>query len=494
MLLNPDQLRIQSMIRFAGAALFACVLAQITPAILLPALAQDLPTPRQGPEAPPADDLQDRVRSLERTVEDMKKESGAPKGPEAGPLKPTAGTTTTVPEHQRDRPLLNANSYPAARLDNAPFDPEMRGFFLVPGTQQSMLRIGGFARTDLIHDFKPAGNNSMFVPSSIPTGPTPGNDSTSLSMVPSRIGIEFRNNPSFGGPVRIYFENDFANNPNNTPAFRLRHFFGQWSNILVGQTWSGFQDADAFPDTVDFKGPNSMVFRLQSQIRYTYAINNENNIALSVEEPGTESPGTFNTPTGPVTVTPTTPLPDFILKYRHEQNRFHIQNSWLFRSLGGFNASQAEKQVFGWGGMLSVAGKVYKRDNVILQGTIGEGIGRYFNDLGGGSGMDVGYITGGQIKAIPMYGGFLAYQHFWNDQWRSTATYGFLHANNYSGAAPGTFKQTQYAEGNLMYRPGAGFTIGGAVLWGDHAVQDGSRADVWRMHFVLQYDLVDLGN
>jgi hypothetical protein len=143
MLLNPLLFRIPLMIRFAGTALIVCALVQIAPANRLPALAQDLPNPRQGPEAPPADDLQDRVRSLERTVEDMKKESGAPKGPEAEPIKPTAGTSTTVPEHERDRRLLNANSYAAARLDNAPFDPEMRGFFLVPGTQQSMLRIGG---------------------------------------------------------------------------------------------------------------------------------------------------------------------------------------------------------------------------------------------------------------------------------------------------------------------------------------------------------------
>ena len=497
MLLNPQLSRIQSTIRFAGTALIVFALVQIVPANLLPALAQDLPTSRQGPEAPPAEDLQERVRSLERTVEDMKKEREAPKvgdrtvSPEVGPSRPTAGTTATVPEHERERRLLNANAYAAARLDNAPFDPELRGFFLIPGTQ-SMLRMGGFARTDLIHDFKPAGNNSMFVTSSIPTGPNPGNDSTSMSIVPSRLSFEFRSNHSFGGPMRIYYENDFANNPDNVPAFRLRHFYGQWSNVLVGQTWSAFQDADAFPDTVDFKGPNAMTFRLQPLIRYTHAINKENNIALSIEQPGTEAPTSVNTPTGPVPITPTTPLPDFVLKYRYEESRFHIQNSWLFRSLGGFSGTQIERQVFGWGGMLSAAGTVYKRDNIILQGTFGEGIGRYINDLNAGSGTDVGFSNPVRLQAIPTYGGFAAYQHFWDERWRSTATYGYLHANLPSGAIGSDFKQTQYTEGNLMYRPGAGFTIGAALLWGQHVVADGSRADVFRLNFVFQYDLVDL--
>jgi hypothetical protein len=160
--------------------------------------------------------------------------------------------------------------------------------------------------------------------------------------------------------------------------------------------------------------------------------------------------------------------------------------------LGGFSGAQLERQVFGWGGMLSAAGTVYKRDNIILQGTFGEGIGRYINDLNAGSGTDVGFSNPVQLKPIPTYGGFAAYQHFWAEQWRSTATYGYLHANLPSGAIGSDFKQTQYAEGNLMYRPGGHFTIGAALLWGQHIVADGSRADVFRLDFVFQYDLVDL--
>lgn len=56
------------------------------------------------------------------------------------------------------------------------------------------------------------------------------------------------------------------------------------------------------------------------------------------------------------------------------------------------------------------------------------------------------------------------------------------------------FSHTQYAEANLMYRPGAGFTVSAAVLWGQHELKDGSRGDAVRLNFVLQYDLVNLGN
>ena len=132
MLLHSPLIRIQSTICVTGTALSVFALVQIVQGDLLPALAQDLPPTKQGPAAPSADDLQERVRSLERTVEDMKKERETPKAgdrtasPEIGPSRPTAGTSTTVPEHEREHRLLNANAYAAARLDNAPFDPELR--------------------------------------------------------------------------------------------------------------------------------------------------------------------------------------------------------------------------------------------------------------------------------------------------------------------------------------------------------------------------------
>jgi len=343
-----------------------------------------------------------------------------------------------------------------------------------------MLRIGGYARTDVIHDFEPAGNTSKVLPSSVPTGPNPGNDNTNLSVAPSRLSIELRNNTKMG-PLRIYYENDFNNGPNATPSFRLRHFYGQWLNVLVGQTWSAWKDVDAIPDTVDYAGPAPMIFRLQPQVRYTYEINKENIVAVSVEQPSTEMPGTVTTPTGAVTITPTNPLPDFVFRYRYQHDKFHIQNAWLFRSLGGFAGATAEQQVFGWGGMLSVGTQVFaSRDNIVAQVNFGEGIARYILDLGAGSGLDAGLTADGRLVAQPTYGGHIAYQHFWAERWRSTVTYGFLKVNTtdlaQTSANPAPlFSQTQYFEGNLIWSPGAGFKLGAALLWGQHTLKMAMR-------------------
>ena len=486
--------------RLVGTLLITVtMLLAVSPAIVV---AENQSQSAQGP----ADEgLNERVKSLERTVEELTKERGSPKVGESnvkreeGYQGATPGTSTEVPEHERERGMLRQDNYADPRIDNAPFDPQLRGFFRLPGTE-TMLRLGGFARTDVIHDFSPAGNTSKFVTSSIPTGPNPGSDNTSMSVAPSRISVEIRNNTKYG-PLRIYYENDFNNGPNTTNSFRLRHFYGQWQNILIGQTWSAWGDTDAIPDTVDFEGPNSWIFRLQPQVRYTYAMNKENNVAVSIEQPKSEMPGTVTAPTPATAINSNSPIPDFVVRYRHEQSRFHIQHAWLFRDLGGFVTPGTDKHVFGWGGMLSAAAAVYGKDNIMVQGIIGEGIARYINDLGEGTGLDVGVKPDGTIVALPAWGVFGSFQHFWSERWRSAVTYGYLHVNTTDLASPAitnnsntSFNNTQYSEANLMYSPGAGFTVGAGLLWGQHVVKNGDRGDDIRLNFVLQYDLVNLGN
>ena len=45
----------------------------------------------------------------------------------------------------------------AARYDNAPLDPKYPGYFRLPGTK-TFMKIGGYAKTDLTFDPRPAGD------------------------------------------------------------------------------------------------------------------------------------------------------------------------------------------------------------------------------------------------------------------------------------------------------------------------------------------------
>ena len=95
----------------------------------------------------------------------------------------------------------------APRFDNIPLDPKYQGFFALPGTQD-ILKIGGYFKTDFIHDLKPAGNVDAFVPSSFPVPQVSGVYNSNVSVRPTRLSLDFRIPSTRIGEVRFYVEGD----------------------------------------------------------------------------------------------------------------------------------------------------------------------------------------------------------------------------------------------------------------------------------------------
>jgi hypothetical protein len=79
-----------------------------------------------------------------------------------------------------------------------------------------------------------------------------------MSIRPSRLILETRTNTS-SDALRTYIEVDFVG-PGNSVDLRIRHFWGQCKNGLVGQSWSTLSDSDVIPETADFNGPNAWIF------------------------------------------------------------------------------------------------------------------------------------------------------------------------------------------------------------------------------------------
>jgi outer membrane murein-binding lipoprotein Lpp len=437
----------------------------------------------QGPEPQPQrseiDELKAKVKQLEQSVDDLKKKE------QAAPEPLSSGTDTKVPAIDRERGLITEDSYADARLDNAPFDPALKGFFAIPGSH-TMLRFGGYIRTDAIYDTSQLGNIFQLRPETIPT-PNFDTSNFNLGVRASRLSFETRTNLAHD-VIRTYAEIDFAG-PTNAVLFRIRHLYGQWKNILIGQSWSTFHDSDVIPETADFNGPNSWIFHLNPQVRYTYALTKEHTISFAAEQPSSSIPS--NNPVTAQPVSSTSPLPDFVVRYRHETDHYHFNTAGLFRSVGGVNGAGQSDHVFGYGVMASGLIRLWGRDNFVFQAVYGEGIARYFNDSKG-LGLDAGYDGTGSIKAQPAYGGYAAIQHFWTDNWRSTITYGFLHISTTETSPANTYKQTQYLDGNLMYSPREGFTVGLGVIWGQRVNKDDVSGEGLRVNLLLKYDLVSL--
>jgi hypothetical protein len=407
--------------------------------------------------------------------------------PEAQHRPPIAGPVSDRAPNMQPRDVLSEDRDAVARIDNVPLDTEMAGFFRL-GDSQTLMRLGGYAKLDVIHDFKLPGDPDLFITSALPLEPVPPANSTSLHIRQSRFNMEIRR-PTPIGDLRVLYENDFfGSSPTN---FHLRHLYGQLKNVLVGWTDTTFMDADSLPDTLDFEGPGSIVFISQPQFRYTWPLTKANSLAFGVEKPTSDV--NITNPTRPnVAVTPTTPIPDFVIRYRYETEKGHLQAATVLRSVGG-SASltqtagvYATKHVFGWGENISGAVKTFAKDSLLFQGAYGNGIGRYLEDLTG-LGADAA-VNDVKLVATPAFGTFGAYQHYWTNTLRSSAIYGYLILQREQSQDPAFFHQSQYSAGNLIWNPAGNLHIGLEYIYGRLTSKDNDHGYGSRLQMSMQYD------
>lgn len=395
-------------------------------------------------------------------------------------------------------PITDYNTFndlqpPAPRPDNKPIDPALKGFLALPGTE-TMIRFGGSARLDGIYDFEDNGNPNQFVPSSIPVTGQPGSSGgarSTLQTKGTRISFEARRPAGTEGRLRIFNENDFFNDSSSSSmSFRVRHFYGQAWNLLIGQTYSAFMDIDAFPDVIDYAGPNAIINRRQPQIRYSPPIYDglgKMHLIFSVEQPESDlSTTAIGIPPGAETVSR---APDAVAGWRWEGGLGHVQATSLFRQIGYEADDASDDNVFGWGVNLSGAFKVFAADKFSWQAAYGEGMGRYVNDLGSAD-LDAAPSSAGNLEAIPVFAGMIGYTHQWAEQFRSTASFGYIDADPSSSLGPFAVENTYYSSINLVWHPTPSFRMGLEYLYGRKETQDGSDGTGHRINFVLRYDLI----
>ena len=398
--------------------------------------------------------------------------------PQAPPSAQVGEATSTYTEFSED-------NVAAARFNNLPLDPKYHGFFILPGTQ-TLLKIGGYFKTDFIYDLKPGGNPDAFVPSSFPIPTAVGVNNANVSVRPSRINLDFRIPSTKIGEVRFYVEADLFGTNATTP--RLRHAYAQANNFLIGQTFSNFMDPDAFPDTLDFQGPNGMVSIRNPQLRYGFALSPSTTFYISVEKPSSDV--IFTTPQ--FSAQPNAPSPDGTLRLRQEFERGHFQVSGLFRSIAAFLPNGRTDSVTGWGVNVSGGMKTLGNDNLTLAVAGGHGISRYLQDTSG-LGIDAEPALGlvnAHLQATPAIGVEAAYQHYWLKRLRSSAVYSYAAVNN-TVLAPGTtYNHGTYTATNLIWNPGGSLHLGAEFLYGWIVEQNGGKANDPRIQFSAKYSFV----
>ncbi|MGE4180743.1 MAG: DcaP family trimeric outer membrane transporter, partial [Limisphaerales bacterium] len=461
------------------------------------------------------DQLKTTVSSMERTIQELKdkireleqRQGSVPRqvdpssavtatarptpAPDSAPSTAAATSQKPAPSDLEDhtsamkhRETVSGDNVAAPRPGNAPMDPTYAGFMPLFGTK-SWIRLGGYAKVDAIFDSTRVSNPNKFVTAGIPVEGEADygkSEEFTLHAKQTRLNLELRT-PTDLGSLRVVYENDFfGSSASPDMSYNLRHFYGQIANFTVGQTWSAFFDPDAIPDTLDFEGPGMQTIVRQPQLRYTYSPGEKHHhFAFSVEQPKSDV-GML-----PATGSTRNVLPDLAGHWRWEGPRGHVQVGGLARALAYDNSTGPDDTAVGWGANVSGVLHTWGQDGVVARFTYGDGIGRYMQDLPGGSSAIA--LGSGELETLAAWGAMIGYRHFWSERWRSEVTYGYLELDNVAEMGAKAYDHTHYAQANLVWTPVKNFAVGLEYLFGLRETRDGSDGDNHRLQVSLQYKL-----
>ncbi|WP_133469666.1 DcaP family trimeric outer membrane transporter [Paraglaciecola marina] len=287
---------------------------------------------------------------------------------------------------------------------------------ITDGDETTIVSLGGYAKIDVRHVNGDVGYQDYWA-ANLPGGEAIETSHTGFNIRESRINFKITH-----GEVTGFVEfdlygaggNEVISNSSNP---RVRHFFINYKNWMLGQTWSTFMPLQALPEALDFGGPHvGEVFVRQTQVRYT-----SGNWQFAIENPETNGDGDIGTPSSAVGLSgteadPDEAIPDFVARYNHSADWGQLSFGALVRKIdqGGLDET---------GIALNLAGKIntYGKDDLRFQVTVGEP-GRY-----AAAAMTSDIVTNPDTAETEVEGTTaftVAYRHFWTETLRSTAFYG----------------------------------------------------------------------
>ena len=364
------------------------------------------------------------------------------------------------------------------------------------------LDVYGFAQADMIVDFKTTNPDWYDVarPSRLPSyaGQYGPDGHFYLSVRQSRFGVKGVL-PTAAGDVKGVFEFDMfgVGGDKGQTTIRLRQAWGQWKQVGAGQTNSQFMDGDVFPNSLDYWGPNGMLFFRNVQVFWEPYNKGDSNVRVAVEAPGASGDaGVLSDRIELQNVKARFPAPDFTGHYRMGGKKGYIQIGGALRYIAYDDLLTTDRfelsgHVWGWGLAASSNVKAGPNDVLRLMVVYGEGVQNYFNDapvdvsIQKNPGNVVTPVVG---KALPDLGLVAFLDHNWNAKWSTAVGYSRVNITNSDGQTADAYKNGQYALFNLLCAPAKNVMMGGEFQWvkrENHS--DGFKSDDVRVQFSFKY-------
>lgn len=390
------------------------------------------------------------------------------------------------------RGAMNDQQEAASRPKDYTLDPTYQGFIPVPNTPV-LIKFNAKPHLDMTWDNRNPGNQNRFVPALFPlegAADYGGDGQFHMNANATQLRLDVRA-PEMAGNFRFYYQNDFfgSGSDSGDMKYRVQHLYGQYFGFKGGFTYGVWEDPDSWPDTVDYEGPNAVIFSRRPVAQYTQAWNDNWNTTFGVEEPDiyVDLASGPNPGTGQLTR-----MPDLGFNTRFEKAGFgHVQVSTMIRELGARDGLGEDQYELGWGVNLSAGIDVTKNDFLQVLGVYGEGVGGMGNDTSFLN-SDAAFNPAGELEALPYWSVAVGFTHRWNEKFRSTVTYGYVNLDNTDGQAATFYHTSQYASANFIWQLRKRLSVGIEGLYGIQEARNGAESgDHFRVQVGMVYSLFD---
>jgi hypothetical protein len=323
------------------------------------------------------------------------------------------------------------------------------------------------------------------------------NGSTYFSVRQTRFGVK-SSTPTELGNLKTVFEFELFGTGVDAgqTTFRLRHAYGELGQIGAGQTWSPFMDIDVFPNSLEYWGPNGMVFFRNVQARWIPYQKGDSNIVIALERPGASADGGVYSQRIEelASVQPQFKWPDLSGHVRTAGKWGHLQAAGIVRKIAWVDTSGGPLNLsgtaIGWGVDVSSNLNFTKKDVGRFSVVGGSGVENYMNDAPVDIGVEKDAQTAAGFKgvALPLLGIVAFDDHNWNDKFSTAIGYSMLNIYNSNAQTPSDFHQGHYALVNLLYHPVKPVTIGGEFQFGRRVdFSSGFSVNDYKVQFSFKY-------